>query len=124
MTDRIQTPGITPDQLLDAITGTSTGTGNQGCNPNHIAIGVLVIMIPTEAIPGHITEIVDTTREELHTAATVLIAFAMTHHTNDHPHVEAPQLIPEITANPDHKLHINQVRELCINLHPVPTKPQ
>ena len=81
-------------------------------------------MTPTEAIPGHMIEIVDATIEALHATATVLINFATTHHIKDHPHVEVPPLIPEIAADPDHILHINQVRELCINLHPVLTEPQ
>ena len=54
VTDRIPAPGITPDQLLDATTGTDIGTADQGHNPNHIDIGVIVAMTPTEAIPGHI----------------------------------------------------------------------
>ena len=81
-------------------------------------------MTPTEAVPGDIIEIMDTTIEALHTAATVLITFAITQHLEDHPHVEVPQLIPEIVADPDHILHINQVRQLCINLDPVLTEPQ
>ena len=80
-------------------------------------------MTPTEAIPGHIREIVAATIEALCATATVLIIFAMTHHTKDHPHAEVPQLIPEIAADPDHIPHINQVRELHINLHPVLTEP-
>ena len=47
-----------------------------------------------------------------------LIIIAVTHHTKDHPHAEVIQLIPETTANPDHVLHINQVRQCCLNLHP------
>ena len=81
-------------------------------------------MTPKEAIPGHIIEIVDATIEALCTATTVLIIFAATHHIKDHPHAEVPQLIPEITADPDHILHINQVRELCTTLHPVLTELQ
>ena len=76
-------------------------------------------MTPTEAIPGHIIDIVVTTIEALCIAATVLIAFAMTPNFEDHPQIEVPQPIPEIAADPDHRLHINQVREFCINLHPV-----
>ena len=66
----------------------------------------------------------DTAIETLHAATTLLIIFAVTHHIEDHPHAEVPQFIPEITADPDHIPHINQVRELCINLHPVLTEPQ
>ena len=122
--DRILILGITPDQLLDAITRTSTGTADQGYNLSHVHIGVTVITTPTEAIPGHITDKVDATIEALHVAATVLIAFAMTPHIEDHPQVEVPQPIPEIAADPDHILHINQVREFCVNLNPVQTAPQ
>ena len=81
-------------------------------------------MTPTEAIPCLIIEIVDATIESFCITATVLIAFAMTHHIEDHPHIDVPQLIPEIAAHPYHVLYINQVRELCINLHPVLTKLQ
>ena len=56
--------------------GTSTGTADQGHNLSHIDIGVIVIRTPTEAIPGHITDIVDATIEALHITATVLITFA------------------------------------------------
>ena len=74
-------------------------------------------MTPTEAIPGHIIEIVDATIEALCATATVLITFAMT------PHIEVPQPIPEFTADQDHALHTNQVRELHVNLHPVLREP-
>ena len=66
-------------------------------------------MTPTEAIPGHIIDIVDATIDALHVTTTVHIAFAMTPHTKDHPHTEAPHLIPETAADPGHILHINQV---------------
>ena len=79
-------------------------------------------MTPTEAIPGHIIDIVDATIEALHITATVLIAYAMTHHIEDHPHTEVPQLTPETTADPDHVLHINQVKN-SIKCHPVLTEP-
>ena len=46
----------------------------------------------------------------------------MTPHIEGHPHVEVPQLIPGISADPDHGLHINQVTRPCINLHPVLTE--
>ena len=81
-------------------------------------------MTLTEALSGHIIEIVYATIEALCATTTVLIAFATTPHIKDHPHVELPQPIPETAADPDHILHINQVRELCINLHPVLTEPQ
>ena len=80
--------------------------------------------LPQRTIPGHIIEIVDATIEALCASATVLITFAVTHHIEDHPHVEIPQPIPEIAADPDHALHTNQVTGLCVNLHPVLTEPQ
>ena len=76
-------------------------------------------MTPPEAIPGHIIDIEDITIEALHVTATVLITFAVTPHTEDHPHADVPQIIPGIAADPDHVLHINQVRKLWLNLHPV-----
>ena len=74
-------------------------------------------MTPTEAIPGHIIE-------ALHITTTVLIVITMTPHTEDHPHTEVPQLIPGIAGDPDHGLHITQVRGPCINLHPILMKLQ
>ena len=74
ITDKIPGPGIAPDQLLDTITGTDIGTADQGPNPNHIDIEVLVARTPAEAIPGHTIDIVDATIEALPIAATVLIA--------------------------------------------------
>ena len=64
-------------------------------------------MTPTEAIPGHIIEIVDATIEALSATAIVLIAFATRPHIKDHLHVEVPQPILEIAADPDHILHKN-----------------
>ena len=81
-------------------------------------------MTPTGAVSGHIIEIVDTTIEALCATTTIPMVFVMTHHIKDYPHIEVPQLIPEITADPNHVPHINQVRELYINLHPVQTEPQ
>ena len=53
-----------------------------------------------------------------------LFVFTVRHHIKDHPHIGFLQLILEITADPDHILHINQVRKLCINLHPILTELQ
>ena len=65
-------------------------------------------MTPTEAIPGHIIETVDATIGVLHDAVTpVLIITAIIHHLKDHPHIGILQLIPEITADPNHTLHMN-----------------
>ena len=109
-----------PDQLLDTNTGTDTDTADQDHSPNHADIEAIVITPPTEAIPSHITRRIDATIEVFHDAvAPVLIIITMTHHTKDHPRAEVPQLIPEITADPDHVLHINQVRKPHLNLHPV-----
>ena len=48
----------------------------------------------------------------------------MTHHIKGHPHIGVLQLIQKIAANPDHTLHINQVRKLHTSLHPVLTELQ
>ena len=123
--DRIPTPGITPDHLLDTITRIDTDTADQGHSPNPTDIKVTVIPTPTEAIPGHKIETVDATIGVLHDAITpVLIIFAMTHLIEDHPHIGVLQLILKIAADPNHALHINQVRKLGINLHPILTKFQ
>ena len=77
-------------------------------------------MTPTEAIPGHTIETVDATKGVLHDAITqMLIIFAMKHHIKDHLHIGVPQLIQKIAADPNHVLHINQVRKLSMNLHPI-----
>ena len=118
--DRIPTPGITPGQLLDTITRTDTDTADQGCSLIPTDIEVTVIMTPTEAIPGHIIKTGDATIGVLHDAITpVLIIFAVIPHIKDHPHIGVLQLIQKIAVDPDHTLHINQVRKLCINSHPI-----
>ena len=48
----------------------------------------------------------------------------MTHHNGDHPHVEVPQLIPEITVDPGHIPHTNQVKISPLNPHRVLTGQQ
>ena len=80
------------------------------------------MIIHTEVIPDHITDI---TTGALHdTITSALITIAMTHHTRDHPHLEVYQPIPDITAGPDHTHHINQVRTPHLNPHPVPAGQQ
>ena len=76
------TPGIAPDQLLDTITRTDTKTADQGRSPNTADIEVTVVMTPTEAVPGHIKETVDTTIGVLCNNI-----FAVTHHIQGHPHI-------------------------------------
>ena len=46
------------------------------------------------------------------TVTLVLIIITVTHPTGDCHHVEAPPLTPEITADPEHIPHANQVRPL------------
>ena len=77
---------MTPDQLLDTITGTCTNIAGQDHSHTLADIKVTVTIIHTEVIPDHIT---DATIEALHdTVIPALIIIAMTHHTGDHPHVE------------------------------------
>ena len=71
-------------------------------------------MTPTEDIPGHIIETVDTTIGVFHDAV-----FTMTHHIKGHPHIGILQLIQKITADPDHTLHISQVGKFHTSLHPI-----
>ena len=88
-------------------------------------IKVTVITTPTEVIPGHIIETIDTTIEVLHDAITpVLIIIAMTQHMEDHPYIGLLQLIQKIAADPNHILHIKQVRKLHISLQFTPTEIQ
>ena len=71
-----------------------------------------VVTTLLEAIPGHIIERVDATIGVLHNAITpVAIIIAVTHHMEDHPHIGVLQFIQKITADPDHILHIKQVRK-------------
>ena len=75
---------------------------------------------PTDAIPSHIIETTDITIEVLHDALTpILIIPTMTPHTADHLHTGAHQLTLGITADHTPVQHTNQVRQPCINLHPV-----
>ena len=54
----------------------------------------------------------------LHATALPVFPFiTMIHHTQDHLQKEVLQHIQETTADPDSTLHLNQVRELSINLH-------
>ena len=71
-------------------------------------------MTTTEAIPGHITETVDTTIGVPYKAI-----FTMTHHIEGHPHIAILQLTQKIAADPDHSLPIGQVKKFCTSLHPV-----
>ena len=75
-----------------------------------------------EVIPDLITDVIIGVLHDPITPALIIIA--VTHHTDDNPHTEVPQLIPEIAADPDHVLHINQVRKPCLNLHPALTGQQ
>ena len=80
-------------------------------------IEVTVTIIQTEVIPILITDA--TTGALYDTISPALIIITMTHHTGDHSHTEVHQLILEITADPDHIHHINHVRTLHLNPHPV-----
>ena len=100
-------------------TATRTGIKIAGQDHNHTLrdIKVTVTITHTGVTPDHIT---DTTTGALHDTITpALIVIAMIHHNRDHPHIEVPQLIPEITVNPDHTPHINQVRTPHSNPHTV-----
>ena len=80
-------------------------------------------MIPTEAIPGHIIEIIDIIIGVCHDAITpVLIIPAVTPHIADHLPTGAHQLTHRTTADHDPIQHTNQVRKPCINLHPIPAE--
>ena len=89
---------------------------NRGPDHSHIPtdIKVIVIITQTEATPDHVTEVLT---GALHITITpALIIIAATHHTGNHLHIEAPPLILEIAADPEHVPHTNQVR-------PPPSKP-
>ena len=116
--DNTLTQGIMPYQLLD--TTTRTGTDLTGQDQSHTLadIKVTVTIIPTEVIPDHTTDA--TTGALYNTITPALIVITVTHHTGDHPHIEVYQFIPEMAADPNHIHHINQVRTLHPNPHPVP----
>ena len=100
-----------------------TDTADQGHSPDPADIEVTVITTPTEVIPGHIIETVDTTIGVLCNAIIpVHIIITVTQHIKDHPHIAILQFIQKIAAGPDHVLHIKQVRKLHINLHLILTK--
>ena len=80
-------------------------------------------MIPIEAIPGHIIEKIDVIIGVLHDALTpVLILPAVSPHITDHLHTGAHQLTFGTTADHNPIQHTNEVRKLCINLHPIPAE--
>ena len=100
------------------------GTGITGPDPSHILtnIEVTVIITYTEVTPDHI---IDALTEALHVTITQApIVIAATHHTGGYPHIEAPPLIPEITAGPEHVPHASQVRPPLLNLLPVLAEQQ
>ena len=111
-----QHSGIVPDQPLDTTTRTGTDIAGQDHSHTLMDIKVTVTIIHAEVIPDHIT---DAIIGPLHNTITpTLIIIAVTHHTGDHPHIVVYQLIPGITADPDHAHHINQVRTPHLNPHP------
>ena len=117
MRDITLTQDITPDPLLDIITRTDTGITGPGHSHTLTDIEVTVIITCTEVDPDHVT---DTLTEACHvTIVQALIFITAKHHTGDHPHIEAPLLIPEIAAEPEHIPHTNKVRPPLLNLHPV-----
>ena len=124
ITDQNPIPGTTPDQILTTITRAGTDTADQGHSPIPIDTTATVAMIPTEAIPGHIIETIDIIIGVLHDALTpVLIIPAVTPHITDCLHTGAHQLTLGTTGGHDPIQHTNQVRKLCINLHP-PSRAQ
>ena len=118
--DRILIQGIAPDQFLD--TGTDTDMEDQ--DDSHILsdIEVTVTIAHTEVIPHLITDITIGVLHDAITPAPIFIT--MIHHTEEHLHTEVPHLIPEIAAEPDQVLHINQVRKPSSNPSKTAVKPQ
>ena len=98
-----------------------TGTDAVGLDHNHIITDTTAkaTMIPTEAIPSHITGTTDSITGVVHDAHTqvfIHIILTVTLHTTDHPHIGALQLTPETAA--DHVLDqpTNQLRKAHTNL--------
>ena len=97
---------------------TGTDTVSQDHNPIFTDIAANVIMLPTEAIPGHTTGITDDITgvvHDTHTQILTHIILTMTLHIADHLHIKVLQLTPEFTAdhtpdqptNPPRKPHTN-----------------
>ena len=112
-------PGTILGLLLDIVTGTDTGPAD--IDPSHTLadIEATASTTHTEVTPDLITDALIEAHHIIDTQ--VLIAIDMTHHTEGHHHIEAPPLIPEITADLDHILHTDPVQWLLLNLHPVQT---
>ena len=66
MADQNPISGTAVDQLLATITRTGTDTVDQGHSPIPTDIAVTVTMVPTDYIPGHIIETIDTIIGALH----------------------------------------------------------
>ena len=109
-----------PGQLLDTTTGTGTDIAGQDHSHTLADIKVRVIITHAEVIPDHIIDVITGALHDTITPSLIIIA--VTHHTGDYPHIEVPQLIPEITVDPDYVPHTNQVRTPHPNPHPVTTE--
>ena len=99
---------------------TGTDAVSLDLNPNLTDITAKVIMTPTEAIPGHTTEIRDDITEAVHDSHTHPLAHIIltaTLHITDHLDIEALQLTPEIAADHTLNQHTNPPGKACINLH-------
>ena len=103
------------------INRTGTYTADQGHSPILVDTAATVTVIPTEAIPGHIIETVNTIKEVPHDALTpVLIVPTMTPHIADCPHTGVHHLTFRTIAGHTPDQHTSQVRKPYINLHPIP----
>ena len=99
ITNPDHTEATLPGQVLDTTMKSGTGEVTPGLNLIFTDIAAQVIMIHTEATPGHNIEIITTTPEIVHDAHaphTEITAInpAATHHTDptaDHPHIGVPQ---------------------------------
>ena len=108
-------------------TATKTGTDAVGLDYNLIIADTTakVVMIPTEAIPGHTTGTTDDimrVAHDVHIQVLIHIILNVTLHTTDHLHIGALQLTSETAA--DHALDqtTNQLRKTHTNLLHNPDK--
>ena len=86
-------------------------TVDQGHSPTPTYITVTVIIIHTDAVPGHIIETIDLTIGVLHNALTPLFIIpTMTPHITDHPCTGAHQLTLRTTADHVPSQHTSQVK--------------
>ena len=113
------------DQLLTTVTRTGTDTARQVHSPIPVDTTATVVMLPTEAIPGHIIETIGIIIGVLHNALTpVLIVPAVTPHITDHLHTGAHQLTLRTVADHDPIQHTKPSKKTLHKFSSCPSSTQ